>query len=979
MSRQSKTDRAPQPATGVTDGFLFLSYNSRDRKAVQEVQQRLRSRDVATFLDRDQLQPGQPWFDALQEAIGKARAVAVFIGRDGLGSWQKREMELALDRQAREEREGGSFPVIPVVLPEADLEKAPGFLLLNTWIDLRSRIDDAGALDALAGALGGVAAVAPPAPVALCPYRALRAFREEDAPLFFGREAFAAELLEKSLSQRLVTVVGPSGSGKSSVVQAGLLPLLRRAHPPSATWDAVIFTPGKRPFHNLAAALVPIWETELTETQRLREAESLGNDLADGKAAVEATFLLALKKSSGTDQLLIVVDQFEELFTLTPETERRAFIKSLLEAADATPVTLVLTLRADFYGQAISLSRELSDRMQHGLVNLGPMTREELRRAIEQPAQAAGLEFESGLAERILNHVEEQPGNLPLLEFALTELWEGREGRLLKNERYDAVGGVEGAISKRAEEQFSRLTSVQQGMALRLMSRLVRVAAAHEEGTDTRQRVKLSELDEAMRAVAQSFADARLLVTGRNETTGEETVEVAHEALIRRWKRLQELINKDREFLLWRQRLGLMLGEWQRAGRQEEILLRGAPLAEAKGWLKEREKDLSEGEREFIKSSSRRDVTTRRRRRWAIATAAGLALVAVTSVIGWNLWRRSDAYQIRSILDRGPNLIAPTAAESFSNPKSRRTISEWTRALILTGHVNETEKVLAAARGIKNPSSRAVALASVAGALVNAGKIDEARDVAHGIEEPSSRAGALASVVEALVKAGKIDEAKRVANEARDVAHGIENPSSRDRVLASVAGALVNAGKIDEARDVAHGIEEPSSRAGALVSVVEALVKAGKIDEALVATRGIKDPSSRAVALASVAGALVKAGKIDEALAVARAIENLSSRAGALASVAEALVNAGKIDEAKRVADDALATARDIDNDSSRSEGFASVARALAKLRSYYQALEVAELCSSSGDKLSAYTAILLEYHKERNPELAKSLALEEE
>src|SRR5262249_15592188 len=195
-----------QPYDEIQD--LFLSYNNRDRDIVLRVRDRLRERSLSTFLDRDNLNPGQPWFDELQAAIGRVRAITVFVG-ETLGPWQKREMTLALDRQAREEKLGRHFPVIPVVLPKADLDKAPGFLLLNTFVDLRGRIDDPSALEAIVRAVRDENAATSAQPrVELCPYRGLRAFREEDAPLFFGREEFAEQLLAKTRQHSLIAVVG---------------------------------------------------------------------------------------------------------------------------------------------------------------------------------------------------------------------------------------------------------------------------------------------------------------------------------------------------------------------------------------------------------------------------------------------------------------------------------------------------------------------------------------------------------------------------------------------------------------------------------------------------------------------------------------------------------------------------------------------------------------------------------------------------
>jgi TIR domain len=256
---------------------LFLSYNTVDRPSVVAVQRLLEARGITTFLDRDQLVPGLPWPQRLEEGLRDVTAVAVFIGRE-LGGWQKREMWSALDRQVREEKQGFSFPVIPVLLPGADL--APGFLFSNTWIDLRCGVEGFAAaepLDAFERAMNATAApAATDRAAALCPYRGLEAFREDDAAFFAGRGTFVTQLLNFTLGKDLVVVVGPSGSGKSSVVQAGLVPLLRRQHPPAITWDAVAFKPGSEPFHRLATALIRQLEPGMSERERLAEAEALG-------------------------------------------------------------------------------------------------------------------------------------------------------------------------------------------------------------------------------------------------------------------------------------------------------------------------------------------------------------------------------------------------------------------------------------------------------------------------------------------------------------------------------------------------------------------------------------------------------------------------------------------------------------------------------------------------------------------------------
>jgi WD40 repeat protein/DNA-binding winged helix-turn-helix (wHTH) protein len=439
----------------------------------------------------------------------------------------------------------------------------------------------------------------------VCPYRGLRPFHEQDAPFFAGREELAKRLLEVTLARSFVAVVGSSGSGKSSAVQAGLVPLLRQQRSPHAVWQVLSFTPGDRPFHRLCAATVPFLDAGLAETERLTETHKLGDLLAARELRLSTVWERVIRKSTCFDRLLIIADQFEELFALAPQAEQHAFVETILEGLGMGRVTFLLTLRADFYAHAVSLSRDLSDQLQNGIVNLGPMTGNELMRAIVEPAKRVGLEFEQGLAQRILDDVMEQPGNLPLLQFALTALWNDRRGALLTHSSYEGMGKVAGAVATRAEAVFSEHTPEHQSQIRHFFTRLVRVNRPEEGGEDVRQRVDLSELDTGSQRIARTLAaaDMRLVVIGRDESTGEETVEVAHEALIRRWARFAEWLNEDREFLLWRQRLRSGLAEYERNAGDKGSLLRGAPLAEAERWLLRRPLDLADGERRFISDS----------------------------------------------------------------------------------------------------------------------------------------------------------------------------------------------------------------------------------------------------------------------------------------------------------------------------------------------------------------------------------------
>src|ERR1051325_3063682 len=370
---------------------VFLSYHRADREAVETVQHALNGRGLSTFVDYTNLVAGIPWPQALEGALDSVRAVAVFVGRE-IGSWQKREMYFALNRQAQEEAAGRSFPVISVLIPGADLTS--GFIFLNKWVGLRQSLTAEEGIAQLLRAVRGETQQKPDEDIAqVSPYRELKPFGEEHAALFFGREEFSKRLLERVRSEKgLVAVIGPSGSGKSSVVHAGLVPLLRREGPPAHTWDAVTFTPGDQPFHRLAAVLIPLLEQEMTETDRLAEQIKMGDCLAAGSVRLADVAQRISKKA--TDRLLVIVDQFEELITLTSKSARTlptaaetsgnplavAFVNCMMDTLRVNPpLQFAITLRADFYGQVIGLNRELSDRLEQCVVNVGPMNESELR------------------------------------------------------------------------------------------------------------------------------------------------------------------------------------------------------------------------------------------------------------------------------------------------------------------------------------------------------------------------------------------------------------------------------------------------------------------------------------------------------------------------------------------------------------------------------------------------------------------------
>jgi WD40 repeat protein/class 3 adenylate cyclase len=435
--------------------------------------------------------------------------------------------------------------------------------------------------------------------VGACPYRGLAAFQEADAQFYFGREAFV-DALEHAIRARMsvAVIVGSSGSGKSSALFAGLLPRLRM----SGGYQFAIFRPGNQPFYALAGALIPLLEPGLSKTDLLAETHNLAERLEIGEVRLTEVMDRIRHDPPSIQRILLVVDQFEELYTLCQEAQlQKAFIDELLSTMQASrghksgSSTILLTLRADFMGQALA-HRPFADALQEASLLMGPMNRQELHTAVEKPGEMQGAAFEPGLVERILDDVGDTPGNLPLLEFTLTQLWERQTDGWLTHADYEAMGCVQGALADYADRVYAELEPGEQELARRTLVQLVQPG----EGTeDTRRIANRQELGDASWQLIQHMADRRLVVTGR-DAEGHETAEVVHEALIQKWGRFRTWMDADRSFRLWQEQLRTNLRQWQESGQDEGALLAGVPLLVAENWLAQRSSELSEAERQFI-------------------------------------------------------------------------------------------------------------------------------------------------------------------------------------------------------------------------------------------------------------------------------------------------------------------------------------------------------------------------------------------
>ena len=451
------------------------------------------------------------------------------------------------------------------------------------------------------GGRAGNAGTSRPSLVERNPYKGLRAFGEADAADFYGREQLGRELLERLAGgARLTAVVGPSGSGKSSVVSAGLLPLVRAgAFPGSDRWPIVQMTPGAHPFKELEAAL------RAHAASGPAEDVTLLPDQARGLVDMAERFLVADPDA----ELLLVLDQFEELFTMVGDDESRERFLAVLETAalDAdSRVRIVLSLRADFYDRPLRYSG-FSNLVEDGTVAVHPLTADELRSAIVDPAHAAGLEIEEGLAADIVAEVQGQPGALPLLQYALSELCDQREDGRLTREAYAAIGRISGALASRADELFDGLDAGGQDATRRLFTRLVSLGEGAE---DTRRRILRSEVDaigrgdDSINIVIDAFGRHRLLSFDRDPITRTPTVEIAHEALLREWPRLRAWIDDDRDGLRVLRHLGESATAWDRLDRDAGELYRGVRLDHALAWADDHGDDLTALEASFLATSA---------------------------------------------------------------------------------------------------------------------------------------------------------------------------------------------------------------------------------------------------------------------------------------------------------------------------------------------------------------------------------------
>jgi formylglycine-generating enzyme required for sulfatase activity/ABC-type Fe3+/spermidine/putrescine transport system ATPase subunit len=598
---------------------VFISYTRVDQALVKRLIDGLTSGGLKVWIDSIGLHPGTfDWEKALRAAIHDASAILLIASPN---TWHSTNVRDELSIALMENK-----PIYPIWIDGTHyIDCVPLGYGYTQFIDVRGDQFETG-LEAVIRTLTTPDPIIPPAELVIQstsptdvltastkpesveprnPYKGLLPFKIDDRQDFFGREALIRDMLgllhQHIGTARFLAVVGPSGSGKSSAVLAGLLPVLQDdAIKGSGNWlylDPIV--PGERPVENLAAALFPHLPAKAHATIRVDLEEPNGRGL----------HLLSKQATGGERLCLLYVDQFEEVFTLTEdERERRQFINLLTTAAKEANGTLIVivSMRADFFDRPM-LYPELGALFEKQTKTVLPMTLAELYEAVKMPALLSDVQlgFEDGLIAEIVFSVRDQPAALPLLQFALDQLFKKREGRRITQQAYDDIGGVLGALTRHADQNYEQLPSDDhKRMARTLFLRLIDLGDLDQE--ISRRRVSVDELTladkkytQVLSDVLDTFLKARLLVA--SQTGDQRTIELCHEALIEHWARLRSWVSEARDDLRMQSAIHNDAADWLRRGKPADVLYRGTVLVDAQNWV---ERNLpNRNEMEFITAS----------------------------------------------------------------------------------------------------------------------------------------------------------------------------------------------------------------------------------------------------------------------------------------------------------------------------------------------------------------------------------------
>ena len=679
---------------------VFLCHNSNDKESVAAIEQALTKRGIVTWLDVKNLTPGKPLVGEVERALLQCGSAAIFLGSTGPSFWQQLEIDAILNTPSMHGK-----PTIPVFLPGVEPDPKKPSLLLNFIPVLLSSVEEGNpkfeqAIDKLAE---GVSAAAQPGTALpkldvarFNPYRSLQPFDVKDASVFAGRDAeiqTSLNVLAERDNTRFLMLVGPSGSGKSSLARAGVLARYIEQH---KTARYAIVTPGNRPLEQLALQMI-----------RAAGQEPSGDAIADtSKKYLEDQHKLrrdALALNGG-QSFVLLMDQSEQAFSAhVDEKERQAFFDNIVNTAGEARgnTSVIMTLRSDFLDDCARYSlKNLVTRM----VLVGPMDEENLRKAIEDPARKAGLTVESALTRQLLEDWSNDESSLPLLQFVLWKLWqtEGATGTLTLA-GYSKFG--KSALNDHANAVYNGFATdgipnglqsdAQRVIADRVFLRLVQ---PYGQSRFTKQSKPLHELlpAEATReditatedvVAILAGSDCRLLTvwpSATSEAAHDAIVDLSHEVLLSCWTRLETLLNDNRRFLLWKERLRIGLTDYRQHKGKGGTYLEGPLLQEAEQWLKQKRKEHSPDEIAFIEASRRH----RRLTLWLYAAVATLVVGSAVALAWANrLKGQSNRETLLTTTQRliiGEHPCAPAAAqratERYPGPDTTAMLLEAVQA-----------------------------------------------------------------------------------------------------------------------------------------------------------------------------------------------------------------------------------------------------------------------------------------------------------
>jgi serine/threonine protein kinase len=503
------------------------------------------------------------------------------------------------------------------------------------------------------------------------PYAGLNAFEEADANRFFGRSREIAALLARLHERPLIGVVGPSGVGKSSFVRAGLIPTLKHS---GEKWEAIVIRPGRHPTAALANIIAPMLTNEsATLSDQVAQHQQVLHRIYQEPGYVGT--VLRSRSQSRKRKILLFVDQFEELFTLTPDLhERQVFMSSLAGMADdaISPLRVVLSIRSDFLDR-VAEAPEFMAELSQSLFFLLPPSRDGLRDALTRPADMMRYRFETrGMVEHMLDTLEVTPGSLPLLQFAASKLWDARdtERRLLTEQSYHALGGIVGALASHADTVMNALPAQTQALARTILTQLVTPER-------TRAIASIEELCEGAEAPAEveriinHLVDARLLVVQRSDSAAGATVEIVHEALIQGWPTLGSWLEESQEDRAYLEQIRIAAKQWDSKGRPSGLLWRGEAADEARRWHRRYRGRLAPVQDAYLAGVIALAVRMARRKRLLMAgTISFLSLLVAAAAVALVLIREAEQRATeQAMIARTAEIEASTRADEAQTAK----------------------------------------------------------------------------------------------------------------------------------------------------------------------------------------------------------------------------------------------------------------------------------------------------------------------